>query len=1107
MDPYSRRFTWNVIRQHREGRVIILTTHFMDEADLLGDRIAIMGDGKLLCSGTSLFLKKMYGVGYNMVLEKTSVVNFDESKVMNLIFERIPNAKLMTNVGTELTVQLPFQSSTMFERLFMDLDDALDEVGIRSYGMSVTTLEEVFLKVASGSHAFVTKEKLKKDQNVESVPHIQSDDIRVASSQIALVPSADQKVIGHDLEKNVSNQIMCEKYNYDSESASVVYNQFVALIMKRAIIFTRDSKSILFLYGLPTIFLLMGMLVMMVTVIVAEQPKVKVSINDFNPGINKNFLPLPYANSSYFCPWDSDCDNGKQITRDQDKVMDNLPDRFDFPIKAGNTLYTIEDMSQYLYDHREDYQASTFGAYSFNTIDLQKSGEVGNASVSMFLHGNYTALHAGPVFSTLLAELYAKYYDPEVTIELIIHPFPLTTNEKTVFSNFNLSNLVIFILLAVPFISASFGGFVLYEREVKAKEQQLVSGVSIPMYWITTYTWDVLSYQITAWIFIILIIIFPKTDTISTGGPLGCMIIVFTLYGFAIAPFTYLQTFFFKKSSSGQISILFITFVLGMVLTVIGVVLRQINSSKAIYLGVLRHLFSLFPPFALGESLTNLAVRDYVSLLENGGIMIGPYDSRIAGHGIVYLAWTAGAYLVLVIIVDFFISDPNVQKIYNNVTTTIPDDNTLRDEDVIEEEKRVLTDNCKANSQVLLQDVKKVYSTGKYAVKGVSLGIPNGECFGLLGTNGAGKTSLLSILSGCNSVSGGSVSLGGLDFFKELHRCRQNIGYCPQFDALFDGLTAREHLRLYAQMKGVKPSSIESQVNSKIMEMGLTEYADRTSNGYSGGNKRKLSVALAMIGEPSLVFLDEPSTGMDPMARRFMWEVICDIVTKREKCSLILTTHSMEECEALCSRVGIMVGGVLRCLGSCQRLRSRYGLGYQIEILMEFPEADEIAAISENLLKSVKLPAGTGDVTESQMIEAFNALGHGDLLSRISLDGTGGDIRVSLNINKVVLVRQLSSWILTELVINTFLDFMKNTYPGFLLREVQGSKVRVEVPSLAQDGTPRKLSSLFGIMERNTKALKIREYSIAQTSLEQIFNFFASQQEEEDSNIIPTIAS
>jgi energy-coupling factor transporter ATP-binding protein EcfA2 len=148
MDPYSRRFTWNVIRNHREGRVVVLTTHFMDGADLLGDRIAIMGDGKLRCCGSSLFLKKAFGVGYNMTIEKRDPTRFDSAAMRAFVEKRVPDCKFLTDVGAEMVVQLPFGSSNKFASLFdaMDKDEA--KLGIRSYGMSVTTLEEVFINVA-----------------------------------------------------------------------------------------------------------------------------------------------------------------------------------------------------------------------------------------------------------------------------------------------------------------------------------------------------------------------------------------------------------------------------------------------------------------------------------------------------------------------------------------------------------------------------------------------------------------------------------------------------------------------------------------------------------------------------------------------------------------------------------------------------------------------------------------------------------------------------------------------------------------------------------------------------------------------------------------------
>eukprot|EP00483_Globobulimina_turgida_P001928 UN01930 len=158
--------------------------------------------------------------------------------------------------------------------------------------------------------------------------------------------------------------------------------------------------------------------------------------------------------------------------------------------------------------------------------------------------------------------------------------------------------------------------------------------------------------------------------------------------------------------------------------------------------------------------------------------------------------------------------------------------------------------------------------------------------------------------------------------------CRRMIGYCPQFDAIFDLLTAREHLTIYGMIKGLNENDIDNQSNKLINSLSLSPYANKMAGTYSGGNKRKLSVAMAMIGTP-IVFLDEPSCGMDPVSRRSMWDFISQSMNHR---SVILTTHSMEECQALCHRIGIMVKGQLTCLGTSQRLKKRYGKGFQLDV-------------------------------------------------------------------------------------------------------------------------------------------------------------------------------
>ncbi len=146
MDTSSRRRLWEMLKDNKNGKIIILTTHYMDEADILGDRICIMADGKIKCCGSSLFLKNRYGVGYNLVIAKKT--RDSAPQIDKFVMSRIPNAHKLSEVSSEMTFQLPAESSQQFKDLFTELDNNLENLGIRSYGVGITTLEEVFLKIA-----------------------------------------------------------------------------------------------------------------------------------------------------------------------------------------------------------------------------------------------------------------------------------------------------------------------------------------------------------------------------------------------------------------------------------------------------------------------------------------------------------------------------------------------------------------------------------------------------------------------------------------------------------------------------------------------------------------------------------------------------------------------------------------------------------------------------------------------------------------------------------------------------------------------------------------------------------------------------------------------
>jgi ATP-binding cassette subfamily A (ABC1) protein 3 len=242
----------------------------------------------------------------------------------------------------------------------------------------------------------------------------------------------------------------------------------------------------------------------------------------------------------------------------------------------------------------------------------------------------------------------------------------------------------------------------------------------------------------------------------------------------------------------------------------------------------------------------------------------------------------------------------------------------------------------------------KLIST-KTAVKGVTFGVRKGECFGLLGTNGAGKTTTFKALSGEIIPSYGVTKIAGFDLTKDMNKVRYLIGYCPQFDALLDNLTAREHLELFASIKGIPYNMREKLIQEKLVQLNLKNFENVQAGTYSGGNKRKLSVAIALLGNPPIILLDEPSSGMDPEARRFMWSVVGKISTEKKHSSVVLTTHSMEEAEALSTKLAIMVEGSIECIGPVQTLKSKYGKGFEVEVKIDVPTKDEVAQMERSL--------------------------------------------------------------------------------------------------------------------------------------------------------------
>jgi ABC-type multidrug transport system ATPase subunit len=313
-------------------------------------------------------------------------------------------------------------------------------------------------------------------------------------------------------------------------------------------------------------------------------------------------------------------------------------------------------------------------------------------------------------------------------------------------------------------------------------------------------------------------------------------------------------------------------------------------------------------------------------------------------------------------------------------------------------------------SAIFVHALQKIYLArgnvpAKVAVKDISLSIPQGEIFGLLGANGAGKTTLLKMVSGLEEPSSGLAMINGYDVVTQTTQAQRSMGLCPQFDTLLDRLSVRENLVFFGRIKGLEGDELTETVEAFMQALNIKRYENKLTQHLSGGNRRKVSLAVALIGAPPTVYLDEPSTGLDPVASRLMWRLLSKIAEAKTT-AIVLTTHNMLECEAVCTRLCIMKMGEMVCLGNTQHLRSTHGTGFQLEFVLK--------------------------------------------------DASYGD--------KVK-------------------EFVEKHFRQSVLLEEHGCMLNFEVPR----GSIPKMSQAFRLLEQHRDALGCEDYSLSQSTLEQVF--------------------
>jgi ABC-type multidrug transport system, ATPase component len=470
--------------------------------------------------------------------------------------------------------------------------------------------------------------------------------------------------------------------------------------------------------------------------------------------------------------------------------------------------------------------------------------------------------------------------------------------------------------LAFGFNASIYCGFPVMEREQKLKYALKVMGCRTIPYWLGTFAFDII---IIAFLMGCLIVIAYILETTFLINNIGYFVLAAFAFGTSLLANAYMYGFMFDKSQSAyKYYGMFCIFILYYLPMISSLVFFQDEIKWAgnicMYLGMAT---GPFIPF-LQEVLT------YVPYVNESDFVISQNPLvpilMLFGQAIIFMSIT-----IWLESRKYNLSQKSIKKALIPYAPNPIFDAT----EINSEAERVAAENNLDPIRVL--GLEKAYENGFQAVRGISFGVEKKQIFGLLGPNGAGKSTTFNILTALIPRTKGSVKLLQTEIDQNLYEIFKEVGICPQFDCLWESLTVREHLEIFGSMKGLHGQDLQENIDYFITTMQLSDHINKKSKILSGGNKRKLCVTNALIGSPSLQFFDEPSTGLDPVARRYLYDTLVANLNNREA-TIILTTHSLTEAELLCHKIGILINGKFVCIGSTPYLKNKYGTGYRITI-------------------------------------------------------------------------------------------------------------------------------------------------------------------------------
>jgi len=918
MDPVARRSVWSLLKRMKPERVTVLTTHYMDEADLLADRKAIISHGRLKCVGSSFFLKTHYGIGYQLLVDikQSADASVASSNLMQHIQRYVEDATLLRTQGQELIFTLPLVSADKFADLFHSLEERVGEQAaggedlvMHGYGISMTTLEEVFMRIEvedAEERAYAAERNL--------ATFCETQDAGCTAECVEL----------QDLEKPSGefSRLMAEDDVIEPPKPSI-WRQIKALMTVR---FLSEKR-------MPSLWLMRIIIPVALALIVAMRLVVPAGLVTFSHFELK---------AGYYV----------NILSDSQSAM-NPGLAFVSSSPAESFVSTLNATGIHVDVLKNDVNLSTVGPYyiGINFTDMTSS-----SLVATILY-NYTAVHALPVATNLITSTRLRMINSLARIHAYIWPWPepeLIDKRQRFAMPMMMSQIGFALMMVLP----TFAGEIVRDQKLKCRRQLRVSGVPFIAYWSAEFIVDIIQLVIAAMLAVLIFVAFQVPAVMYPGAMLS-IVLFFIGYLPDLLLLTYVLTFTFHNYQTARAVLPSLYILAGLIPYIVILVLRHLLSAAKLF--TVEIIILLFNPLYGVLAAIGYIMEVYVT----AAIAANSIRPEIDISDYFLHAQNARHFWAVLVMPIFHILC--LSGVLWKLESSMQDgeiDVCARKQKPAGEQHEAQT--SEGDAVLLVRNLHKEYRRGrpqclglkrigrddatdamKVAVVDSSFAVDCGEIFGLLGRNGAGKSTTLNAIIAETQPTAGKVRVCGQEIQPNKSSLFREIGFCPQEDPLWPMITLKEHLKCYAEMRGISEPDIETIVRRMINAMKVGEHMKKYSKQLSGGTKRKLTYMMSMLGGPRVILMDEPSAGMDPVSRRFFWDTVLAVFNSSSRRCCLLTTHHMEEADVLCSRVAIMVNGEIKCMGSTQNLKSTHGSGYMLEVDVEADIFDEDAVSTQ----------------------------------------------------------------------------------------------------------------------------------------------------------------